>query len=109
MNWEIRYLKEADRDYGKLSHTQQSAVTKAIDKVSRNPLPMAEGGYGKPLGHQDGIDLTGLLKIKLRGEGLRVVYKLIRTETTMLVLVIQIREDKEVYKTAFARRKKYRI
>ena len=32
--------------------------------------------------------MAGFLKIKLRDAGIRVVYKLIRTETEMLVIVI---------------------
>ena len=37
------------------------------------------------------------LKIKLRGEGIRIVYHLERTDTRMLIVVIGIREDEEVY------------
>ncbi len=70
-------------------------------------MPQDEGGYGKPLGHKQGRNLTGYLKIKLKGEGLRAVYKLIRTESKMLVIVIGIREDEEVYEIAERRIKKY--
>ena len=48
-----------------------------------------------------------MLKIKLRGEGVRIVYKLIRIETKMLVVVIGIREDEEVYEIAQKRREQY--
>ena len=75
-------------------------VVKAINKVLDNPLPVGEGGYGKPLGNKGRNDLTGLLKIKLKNAGIRVVYKLIRTETEMLVVVIGARADDEVYDTA---------
>lgn len=50
--------------------------------------------------------MTGFLKIKLRDAGIRVVYKLIRTETEMLVIVIGARADDEVYETAQHRAKK---
>ena len=100
MSWEVRYLPEAEKDFRSLSHTQQLIVRKAIDKVRTNPLPQSEGRYGKPLGHKHGTNLTNLLKIKLRGEGIRIVYRLIRTETAMLVIVIGIREDDEVYEIA---------
>ena len=40
-------------------------------------------------------------------EGIRVVYKLIRTETKMLVVVVGVREDEEVYEIAQRRRIKY--
>ena len=79
-------------------------VVKAINKVLQNPLPVTEGGYGKPLGNKQGNDLAGLLKIKLRDAGIRVVYKFIRTE--ILVVVIGARADDEVYETAQHRAKK---
>ena len=47
-----------------------------------------------------GTDLTGLFKIKLRAAGLRVVYKLIYTETEMLIVVVGARADDEVYQLA---------
>ena len=42
-------------------------------------------------------NLSGLLKIKLRAHGLRVVYQLIRMKHQMLVIVIGIRADGQVY------------
>ena len=109
MNWSVEFLPEAVRDLNSLSHTQQAVVKKAIMKVRENPLPQNEGGYGKPLGHKHGLNLTTLLKIKLRGEGIRIVYKLIRTDTKMLILVIGVREDEEVYEIADRRRQKHSL
>ena len=107
MNWKLDYLPDARKDIKNLSRTQQILVEKAIKKVKTNPLPQSEGGYGKPLGHKQGTSLTNMLKIKLRGEGLRIVYKLVRIETTMLVIVVGVREDEEVYELAERRRLKY--
>ena len=109
MSWEIIYLPEVEKDYENLNHRQQLIVDKSIIKVQENPLPQNEGGYGKPLGHKLGRNLTGYLKIKLRGEGIRIVYKLMRTETKMLVIVIGIREDEEVYEIAQRRIKKHNL
>ena len=67
MNWNVEYLPEADKDLDSLTRQQQILVKKAIKKVQENPLPQSEGGYGKPLGHKHGLNLTNLLKIKLRG------------------------------------------
>lgn len=100
MSWNIAFLPEAVKDLKALAGNQQILVRKAIQKVSQNPLPMEEGGYGKPLGHKSGTNLTGFLKIKLRGAGIRVVYKLERTESGMTVIVIGVREDDEVYELA---------
>ena len=103
MNWEILYTDEAKEDLGHLDGSQRKTVIKAIRKVSRNPLPANEGGYGKPLGNKHGSDLTGLCKIKLVKEGIRVVYALIRTETAMKIIVIAARADDEVYEIAAQR------
>ena len=45
-------------------------------------------------------NLAGLLKIKLRSAGLRIVYQLRRTETSMMIIVIGVRADEEVYELA---------
>ena len=107
MNLELDYLPEVQKDIDDLTRSQQILVGKAIKKVKQNPLPQSEGGYGKPLGHRQSTNLTNMLKIKLRGEGIRIVYKLIRTETKMLVVVVGVREDEEVYEIAQRRRAKY--
>ena len=107
MNWTLQFLPEAEKDFKNLAGNQQIMVAKAIKKVQENPLPVSEGGYGKPLGNKGGNNLTGLLKIKLKNAGIRVVYKLIRTETEMLVVVIGARADEEVYDTAKHRVQKY--
>ena len=109
MNWELDYVPEARKDIKNLNRSQQIVVTKALKKVKTNPLPQDEGGYGKPLGKKHGRNLTNFLKIKLRGEGIRIVYKLIRTETKMLVVVVGVREDEEVYEIAHRRRIKYTL
>ena len=103
MNWEIHYSDEAKTDLRDLDGSQRKSVLKAIKKVSQNPLPVNEGGYGKPLGNKHGKDLTGLCKIKLMKEGIRVVYALIRTETSMKIVVIAARSDDEVYEVAAQR------
>lgn len=57
MNWELGYLPEAAKDLKELSGNQRIVVTKAINKVLENPLPVSEGGYGKPLGNKQGNNL----------------------------------------------------
>ena len=100
MSRNVVYLPEAEKDLKDLDSSQRILVLKAIKKVSQNPLPSNEGGYGKPLGNHSRTDLAGFLKVKLRSAGLRVVYKLIRTETEMLVVVIGARADEDVYDQA---------
>ena len=107
MKWVLKFLPEAARDLKNLAGNQRIWVAKALDKVLENPLPMQQGGYGKPLGNKGDNNLTGFLKIKLKSAGIRVVYKLIQTKTEMLVVVIGARADDEVYEIAQHRVKKH--
>ena len=88
MNWELVFLPEVVKDLKNLGRNQQLLVLKTIQKVQTNPLPTYNGGYGKPLGNKNSNNLSGFLKNKLRDAGIRVVYKLVRTETQMLIVVI---------------------
>lgn len=106
MNWKAEYLPEAEKDLKDLDGSQRNLVLKAIKKVQQNPLPVEENGYGKPLGNHSSTNLAGLMKIKLRSAGLRIVYLLRRTETSMLVVVIGVRADEEVYEIAQRRIKR---
>lgn len=78
MTWCVEFLEEAKKDMKKLERSASLQVLKGIQKVSQNPLPVQEGGYGKPLGNKNGANLTNLLKIKFRDLGIRVVYKVER-------------------------------
>lgn len=109
MSWNVVYLPEAEKDILALARNRQLLVNKAIKKVKKNPLPQSEGGYGKPLGHKQGTNLTNFLKIKLRGAGIRIVYKLVRTDRQMLVVVVGVREDEEVYEIAAKRKYLYNL
>ena len=107
MNWSVVYLPAALQDLRNLDGSQRILIRKAICKVSKNPLPLSEQGYGKPLGNKSNHNLTGFLKIKLKSTGLRIVYTLIRTADTMTIIVIGTREDEEVYAIAQRRAKKH--
>ena len=97
MSWEVEYLPEANQDLKNLDGSQRLLVLKAIKKVQQNPISIYEGGYGKPLGNKNGSDLSGFLKVKLKSAGLRVVYKVVRQDDKMLIIVIDARADEEVY------------
>ena len=101
--WEVEFTTEAERDRDVLDRSQRLQVDKAIYKVSQNPLPQSEGGYGKPLGNKQSKNLTGLLKIKLVKLGIRVVYKIIRNDEIMKIIVVATRADDEVYDIASKR------
>lgn len=107
MTWSIEFLEEAKKDMKKLDHSVQVQVLKGIRKVSQNPLPKEEGGYGKPLGNKDGTNLTNLMKIKFRDLGIRVVYKVERVDEVMKIIVVFARTDEQVYKEAAKRKDKH--
>lgn len=104
--WKIIVSDEAKADIRSLDGSQREEVFRSIKKVSQNPLPYTEGGYGKPLGNKGGSDLTGRFKIKLRRLGIRVVYLLRRAEHGMKILVVGVRSAEAVYETVSARIKK---
>lgn len=95
--WKVEYLRESLEDFKRLDHSQRLQVVKAINKVAVNPLPQAEGGYGKPLSNKSGTNLAGYCKIKLLRLGLRIVYKVVRENNIMKIVVVSARADDEVY------------
>ena len=107
MTWKIEFLEDAEIDMKTLDHSAQIKVLKGIKKVSQNPLPTEEGGYGKSLGNKSGTNLTNLMKIKFKNLGIRVVYKVEYIDGVMKIIVISARTDEQVYKEAAKRRNKY--
>jgi len=104
--WKIILSDEAKEDMRSLDGSQRVEVFRSIKKVSQNPLPYNEGGYGKPLGNKKGSELAGCLKIKLRRLGIRIIYILHRTECGMEIIVVGVRSGSKVYDIASERLKK---
>ncbi len=109
MSFSLKFLPEAEKDLKKLGGNEQILVAKALKKILQNPVSVYEGGYGKPLGNKGGTNLAVFYKVKLKGTGLRIVYKLIKTETSVLVVVIGARADDAVYETAEKRNLKHNL
>lgn len=109
MTWCVEFLDEAEKDMKKLDHSVQIQVLKGIRKVSQNPLPAEEGGYGKPLGNKSRINLTNFMKIKFRDLVIRVVYQIERMDGVMKIIVVSARTDEQVYKEAAKRRNKHTL
>ena len=63
MIYRIEFSEDAKKDRDALDNSAKLQVDKALLKVAQNPLPKNQGGYGEPLGHKQGLNLTGLLKI----------------------------------------------
>ena len=102
-HWRICFTPSALIDLISLNHSQQKTIAQAMCKVQMNPLPKSEGGYGIPLGNKAGNNLTGCLEGKLRGAGLRIIYRLDREESIMDVIAIGAREDEQIYHIAAQR------
>jgi len=102
--WTVEFSTGAENDMDVLDPSQRFQVNKAVRKVSQNPLPQNEGGYRKTLGNKQSKNLTGLLKIKLKKLGIRVVYKLVRADEIMKIIVVVARADDEVYDIAYKRK-----
>lgn len=100
MKYDLQFIKQAIDDYKSLDGSQKIIVDKALKRVLLNPLPSTEGGYGKPLSNFSNSKLAGLLKIKLKSSGLRIVYKLEKHENEVVVIIIGARDDSKVYKEA---------
>lgn len=99
----VRLIPEAREDLDELDKSQQTEVIKGILKVSKNPAPRPNG-YGEPLKGS----LQGFSKIKFLKQGIRVVYRHIKTVNGMFIIVISMRRDDQVYQIAEERIKKLR-
>lgn len=92
-NWQISFTSEAQKDLQQLDGSIRPQVVAAIRKVSTNPLPQREGGYGMELGNKSWLDLTGCLKIKLKKAGIRIIYQIERRDEKMNVIIIGLRAE----------------
>lgn len=101
--WEVCWKSEALRDLERLDASKARRVLAQVRRVALNPRPRSQGGYGKPLGNKGGLDLVGLCEVKLRGDGIRVIYGLEEREGKMVVVVVGLRSDNEVYRLAARR------
>lgn len=100
MNYKLSFIKEAIQDYKALDGSQRKVVDKALKRILINPLFNTEGGYGKPLSNLSDSKLSCLMKIKLKSSGLRIVYKLEKSDDEVLVIIIGARAESKVYKDA---------
>lgn len=114
--WAVGFVAEALGDLDEAARAGQiEIVLGALVKLAKDPRAKPDG-YGEPLGsHQSTGNLTGCLAAKLKGRvGLRIVY-LLTTEQVdgkeadvIKVLVVQNREDEQVYREAMKRLEKYK-
>ncbi|MGI5912642.1 MAG: type II toxin-antitoxin system RelE family toxin [Syntrophomonadaceae bacterium] len=91
-----KWLPEAQKDMEKIDNSIRIRIFKAIRKLEKDPV-----GYGTPLGHHAGKNLTNFYKIE-PADGYRIVYTIIKDELVIISVVGQ-RTDKRVYRTATER------
>ena len=94
--WKAEFTRDAEKDFEKLDNSARKQVLKVIQRILQNPLPKSEGGYGTPL-HGN---LAGYCRIKLKKLGIRIIYKLIRVDDVMKIIVIAARADNIAYQLA---------
>jgi mRNA interferase RelE/StbE len=102
--WQVEFIPSAKEDLQKLDGSVRHQVEIGIYKVSQNPVPKKDGGYGEPLGHIRNNNLTGLYKIKFKRIGIRVIYKLIKIDDIMKIVVVLARADNYCYNEANKRK-----
>lgn len=105
--WKVVFIPEAREDLNQLDNSVRLQVDKAIAKVRMNPLPRYLGGYGDSLSNLNDAGPAGLCKIKLKKDGIRVVYKAVERDGETVVVVVGARADNEVYREAAKRRRSH--
>ena len=94
MIWQIRIhnlvLKE---DFAELSNSDKESILKTI----RKKLSLGPEGYGKPLIGQ----FKGYWRLRINDY--RVVYKILKNEIIVYVIMVGIRKDDRIYKELIKR------
>ncbi len=88
---------EAREDIRDLDGTARKVVLKALKKLEEDP-----GKRGSPLGSQD-ANLITFRKLVVGNRDYRVIYRVERDGTVVVVWVVARRADRECYATAIGR------
>ena len=97
MTWQVQFLEAAQKDFERLDGSQKQETAKAICKVSQSKRGRLRQAIGRTHRHES---RRSIKKIKLKRSGIRIVYKLVQDRDHMLIIVIGLRSDSAVYKTA---------
>lgn len=102
--FDIRFDKDAGKEYQKLKQPALEIVNKSIDE-----LTYRADEVGKPLGNKREMKLAGCREIKLREAGIRIIYKITDQRVDILrvvwILSIERRSSDYVFKKAAKRYK----
>lgn len=95
--YEVFYIKPAQREYDHLDGSQKVFVDKAIARIER---------LGMTCGEQLKGELHGCNKLKNRNMGLRIVFQQVNRQIKIInIIAIGKRADSEVYRHAVSRLK----
>ena len=95
MNYKLKFLPTALKEWKKLDNTVQNQFKKKIKERLANPYVQSSQLFG----------LENHFKIKLKSSGYRLVYEVIETELYILVIAISKRSKNIVYKKAKNRKR----
>jgi len=99
--YSIEYHEKVFDDIKKLKLTKNQLykLKYKIENIARNPYPKSHGGLGEPLSG----NLKGLLKFRFLND-YRVVYKILKEDDAVKIIVIGLRRDMLVYNMAVKRK-----
>ncbi len=97
MKYELILHPDIEKDFKKLSKTQQVLVFKQFEKLKD------ASELGDYLGNKAGYNLSGLRKLYVDRKKIRIVYQIIETHIVVEVIVVGKREDMAVYAKAAER------
>jgi mRNA interferase RelE/StbE len=95
MNYKLKFLPSALKEWKKLDYSIQDQFKKKLQERLENPHNAASRLFG----------FTNHYKIKLRSSGYRLVYEVIDKEICVLVIAVGKREKNIVYHKAQKRTK----
>lgn len=97
--FKVVFTEEANKDYNKLDGSVKKLVQAAVAKLRERADEL-----GEDLTSKHGVNLIGCRKIKFRGAGIRMVYRIVGDQAEIAeIIVVGKREDNEVYQEAFKR------
>ncbi len=98
MNYNVRLIPSARKDFNKLDGRERLVVAKKLKELSSNPF------LGEELGKRAGIDLIGYFKLYADKKRLRIVYRCIGDPVDLEIIAIGSREGLAVYRKAEKRK-----
>lgn len=97
--FEVKFYEEAKEELHSLDGSEKLLVFKALSRIEERGDEI-----GDPLENKRGLNLTGCRKVKLKKQGIRIVYRIDGEEVEVVdIIAIGKRADEEVYKAAYER------